>query len=368
MDFDRKYIQISLYLLKKIIGTTFPNPPVVSLIVEFDKNLKEDKIVSFGITGFGGRPHAEATALKNMKYRKNKIYTLYSTLEPCCHEGRDESCVLKILKGKIQRVVYSLRDPDFRVDGGGAKLLTKNGVEVLGNLMDAESKKIYSGYIMNRKLKRPKVIIKMACSLDGKIALKKNKRTRITNQSVKKIVHIIRSEVDAILVGSNTVIVDNPLLNCRIKGFESFSPYRIVLSQKLSFDINSHIFKNCLKYPTIVFTIDSNKRKIEELSSKKVKIIILEKKEFNLKNIMYKLAKLGICNLLVEGGSKIFTSFLNENLYDEVMIFRSSGFIGSTGQSAISNLNLSRVKKKLTLKQIYQIEDNSLEVLEVKRD
>ena len=101
MDFDRKYIQISLYLLKKIIGTTFPNPPVVSLIVEFDKNLKEDKIVSFGITGFGGRPHAEATALKNMKYRKNKIYTLYSTLEPCCHEGRDESCVLKILKGKI---------------------------------------------------------------------------------------------------------------------------------------------------------------------------------------------------------------------------------------------------------------------------
>ena len=98
------------------------------------------------------------------------------------------------------------------------------------------------------------------------------------------------------------------------------------------------------------------------------KIIILEKKEFNLKNIMYKLAKLGICNLLVEGGSKIFTSFLNENLYDEVMIFRSSGFIGSTGQSAISNLNLSRVKKKLTLKQIYQIEDNSLEVLEVKRD
>ena len=148
--------------------------------------------------------------------------------------------------------------------------------------------KIYSGYIMNRKLKRPKVIIKMACSLDGKIALKKNKRTRITNQSVKKIVHIIRSEVDAILVGSNTVIVDNPLLNCRIKGFESFSPYRIVLSQKLSFDINSHIFKNCLKYPTIVFTIDSNKRKIEELSSKKVKIIILEKKEFNLKNIMYK--------------------------------------------------------------------------------
>ena len=172
----------------------------------------------------------------------------------------------------------------------------------------------------------------------------------------------------AILVGSNTIIVDNPSLNCRIKGFESFSPYRIVLSQKLSFDINSRIFKNCLKYPTIVFTIDSNKRKIEELSSKKVKIIILEKKEFNLKNIMYKLAKLGICNLLVEGGSKIFTSFLNENLYDEVMIFRSSGFIGSTGQSAISNLNLSRVKKKLTLKQIYQIEDNSLEVLEVKRD
>ena len=101
MDFDRQYIQISLHLLKRIIGTTFPNPPVVSIIVESEKNYQRDKIVGFGVTGFGGRPHAEAIALKNIKYKKNKVYTLYSTLEPCCHEGRDHSCVSKILKGTI---------------------------------------------------------------------------------------------------------------------------------------------------------------------------------------------------------------------------------------------------------------------------
>ncbi len=367
MDFDRQYIQISLHLLKRIIGTTFPNPPVVSIIVESEKNYQRDKIVGFGVTGFGGRPHAEAIALKNIKYKKNKVYTLYSTLEPCCHEGRDHSCVSKILKGTIHRVVYSLRDPDFRVNGKGEELLIRNGVEVIGNIMGKEATNLYSGYIMNRKLKRPKIIIKMACSLDGKIAKKKNKRNQITNESVKKMVHIIRSEVDGILVGSNTINVDNPILNCRINGFENFSPYRIVLSKNLNFNINSKIFKNCRKYPTVVFTINSNKRKIEQLSAKKVKIIILKEMDFNLKNIMYELTELGVCNLLVEGGTKIFTSFVNENLYDEVMIFRSNSFFGSTGQNAIDHIKLSKVKKSLTLKEIYQIEDNSLEVLKVKR-
>ena len=181
------------------------------------------------------------------------------------------------------------------------------------------------------------------------------------------MVHIIRSEVDGILVGSNTIIVDNPVLNCRIKGFENFSPFRIVLSKNLSFNIESKIFKNCRKYPTVVFTVDSNKLKIEQLSAKKVKIIILKEMDFNLKNIMYELTKLGVCNLLVEGGTKIFTSFINENLYDEVMIFRSNSFFGSTGQNAIDNLKLSKVKQSLTLNKIYKIGDNSLEVLKVKR-
>lgn len=368
MDLDKKYIQISLYLLKKIIGTTFPNPPVVSIIVESEKNFKNDKIVSFGMTGFGGRPHAEALALEKMVYQENKIYTLYSTLEPCCHEGRDESCVSKILKGKIQKVVYSLRDPDLRVNGGGQKLLTNSGITVIGNVMNEEAKKIYSGYIMNRKHKRPKVILKMACSLDGKIALDKNKRNQITNQSVKKVVHIMRSEVDGILVGSNTISVDNPFLNCRIKGFENFSPHRIILSKNLNFDINSNIFKNCLQFPTIVFTVDLNNRKIEQLSSKNVRMIILKKKEFNLKNIMFRLSELGISNLLVEGGAKIFTSFLNENLYDKVLIFRSNSFVGSKGYSAIGSLNAVKIKRLLTLRKLYQIEDNSVEVLEIKRD
>ena len=130
MDLDKKYIQISLYLLKKIIGTTFPNPPVVSIIVESEKHFKNDKIVSFGMTGFGGRPHAEAIALEKLVYQANKIYTLYSTLEPCCHKGRDESCVSKILKGKIQKVVYSLTDPDLRVNGGGQKFLIDSGISI----------------------------------------------------------------------------------------------------------------------------------------------------------------------------------------------------------------------------------------------
>ena len=161
MDLDTKYIKIAIFLLKKIIGMTFPNPPVISLIVESNSKKTFNKIVSFGYTFEGGRPHAEAVALRKVTFKKNYHYTLYSTLEPCCHSGRDESCVSKILKSKINRVVFSLRDPDKRVNGSGEKLLITGGLEVLGDILNKETKQIYDGYILNRKFSRPKVTLKI---------------------------------------------------------------------------------------------------------------------------------------------------------------------------------------------------------------
>ena len=269
MDLDTKYIKISIFLLKKIIGTTFPNPPVVSLIVESNLKKTLNKIVSFGYTFEGGRPHAEAVALSKMNFKKNHHYTLYSTLEPCCHFGRDESCVSKILRSKINRVVFSLRDPDKRVDGSGEKLLKDNGLEVLGGILTEETKKIYKGYVLNRKFHRPKVTLKIGSSLDTKISSKRNKSDKITNDQVKKIVHIMRSEADAILVGKNTVNIDNPKLNCRIEGLKKFSPIRIILSKKLDINLNSYIFKNCKMNPTIIFTLKNKNKIIKKIEKKK---------------------------------------------------------------------------------------------------
>ncbi len=365
MDQDKKYIEISHFLLKKILGTTFPNPPVVSLIVESDKNFKRNKIISFGFTNRGGRPHAEEMALKNVIFNRNNSYTLYSTLEPCCHFGRSESCVSKILKTKINRVVYSLRDPDKRVNGSGESLLKKNGIEVLGGVMNEQAKKFYKGYILNRKLCRPKVTLKIGCSLDGKIAFKPNQRDKITNNIVNKIVHIYRSEFDAILVGSDTIKIDNPKLNCRIKGLENNSPLRVVLSKSLNLNLNSEVFKNCRKLPTIIFTTKFNTEKIKKLSKKNVNVFSLERNKFKLSNILLKLAEIGICNILVEGGAKVFTSFINENLTDSIMIFRSSFFIGSEGKDLI-HYSHKEVKNMFALKEVFPVEDNTLEILENK--
>ena len=366
MDLDIKYIKISIFLLKKIIGTTFPNPPVVSLIVESNLRKTLNKIVSFGYTFEGGRPHAEAVALSKMNFRKKHHYTLYSTLEPCCHYGRDESCVSKILKSKINRVVFSLRDPDKRVNGLGEKLLKKNGLEVLGGILTEETKQIYSGYILNRKFHRPKVTLKIGSSLDTKISSKLNKSDKITNNQVKKIVHIMRSEADAILVGKNTVNIDNPKLNCRIEGLKRFSPIRIILSKKLDLNLNSYIFKNCKFNPTIIFTLKNKNQIIKQIEEKKVKIFLLDKKRFKLSNILEELANIGVCSLFVEGGGEIFTSFLNEGLVDRLIIFRSNYFIGGKGISAFNILK----NKKISFKHIHLsiVKNNTMEILENHKD
>ena len=363
MDLDKKYIKISVFLLKKIIGTSFPNPPVVSLVVESNSNKTDSKIVNFGFTNVGGRPHAEALALEGVKFRKDFYYTLYTTLEPCCHSGRDESCVSKILKSKIDRVVYSLKDPDNRVNGNGDKFLRSSGIDVLGGVMQEKTKKIYSGYIYNRKLNRPKVILKIGCSLDGKITRRPMKGDKITNEIVKKIVHIFRSEVDAILVGKNTINIDNPRLDCRINGLRQFSPVRVILSKEINFDLNSRIFKNCINNSTIIFTLKNVASKINKMKKKHVRIYMLEKKNFNITYILKELAKLGICNLLVEGGGQIFTSFINKDLADKIIIFRSNFFIGSHGLNLLNYL--SKVdKRNYILKHQSNLENNSMEIFE----
>ena len=363
MDLDIKYIKITIFLLKKIIGTTFPNPPVVSLIVESNLRKTFNKIVSFGYTFEGGRPHAEAVALGKMIFKKKHHYTLYSTLEPCCHSGREESCVSKILKSKINKVVFSLNDPDKRVNGSGEKLLRNNGIEVLGGILNNETKRIYNGYILNRKFHRPKVTLKIGSSLDTKIASKPNKSDKITNGQVKKIVHVMRSEADAILVGKNTVNIDNPKLNCRIQGLKKFSPIRIVLSKNLDLNLNSNIFKNCKITPTFIFTIKNKNQIIKKITKKKVKVFMFDKKMFKLSNIVEKLAELGVCNLFVEGGGEVFTSFLNEGLVDRLIIFRSNYLIGGKGLNAINVLNKN---KKITFNHTHLsvVKNNTMEILE----
>ena len=268
---DEKYIDISLFLLGLAQGKTFPNPTVSSLVVETDLKKKSHEIIGFGITSQGGRPHAESNALENIKIKKNLKYTLYSTLEPCSHKGRDTSCVKKILHSGIKRVVFCLLDPDERVRGKGKKMLEKNGVEVIYNIKADEAYKFYEGYFLNRLKARPKIVLKLATSIDGKISEAENVRSKITNIKTNKYMHIFRSKFDGILVGSETVKVDDCRLDCRIKGLEQFSPIRIILNKKLDLNLSCKIFKNCNKIKTILIAENCKEKKKKSLKKKRLK-------------------------------------------------------------------------------------------------
>ena len=357
-------MKIAYSILQRSIGTSFPNPTVVRLIVESDKEFINNEIKSFGITEKGGRPHAEKIAIENLRFKSNKIYTLYSTLEPCCHKGRENACVNEISEKPINRVVYSIKDPDRRVNGLGEKILKKNGIEVISGLLEEKISKVYQGYILNRKLKRPKITIKIASSLDGKISIMPKLRSAITNRLSNKIVHLIRSKYDAILIGANTLKIDNPKLNCRIKGLSHLSPIRVILLTKLDVKENLEIFKNCRKIKTILFSKESNPAKMESLTKKGVKIFILKKKDYNLKRILEILAKLGISNLLVEGGAKIFTSFIQKKLCDELLLFQSNFFIGNSGETILKSKNLGLLRNKFELKKTIGLNNNLLSIFE----
>ena len=367
MFFDNQYIYSSLFILRQFLGKTFPNPPVVALLVEYDKNFKNHKIVSFGITGKSGRPHAEAVAIKNFTFNSRKKYTLYSTLEPCSHKGRGNSCVSEILKSKIHRVVFCLLDPDFRVRGKGAKILKQNGIEVFHGLMEKEAYKIYEGYFFNRIKRRPLVTIKFATSLDGKISEKKNKFSQITNKKSQKYLHIIRSMHDAVLVGSNTVRIDDCILTSRLEGLKNFSPIRVILNRKFDLPENKKIFKDAKKYRTIIFT--EKKNHMKKISKSDFEVIEVEKKQYNLKFILEKLAEIGVCNLLVEGGAKIFNSFLHSKYCDKIMIFRGNFFIGKQGLDALSsNYDLKKNDLEFNLIALNKFEQDHLEIFEKTRN
>ena len=367
MHIDKLYINVSLFILRLIKGRTFPNPPVVSLLVETSKDGSNSRIINFGITAVGGRPHAEAKALKNFDRKVNKSYILYSTLEPCCHEGRGKPCAQKILKSKIDRVVFSLLDPDKRMRGNGMKILKENGLKVRFGLMEKEAYEIYKGYFFNRIKSRPMVSVKLATSLDGKIAIRKNSFTQITQKDTQKYLHILRSEYDAILVGSNTVKIDDCKLNSRIEGLEKFSPIRVILNRELDLQSNRNVFKNCKKFRTIIFTQKKKSKKMKLLLNKGVEIICVEKKNYNLNYFLRELANKGICNLLVEGGAKVFQSFLSSEFCDKVLIFRGNYFIGADGQDALAP---SKNKKKydFNLKSIIKFNNDHLEIFESEKE
>jgi diaminohydroxyphosphoribosylaminopyrimidine deaminase/5-amino-6-(5-phosphoribosylamino)uracil reductase len=341
---DQKFISYALNLAKRNIGKTAPNPVVGCVIV------KNGKIISSAVTAKNGRPHAEKIAIEKIS-NKEELFgaEIYVTLEPCAHFGETAPCVDEIIKYKFKKVVIATLDPDKRVNGKSVEKLRQASIEVVLGVCQKEAEEINRAFFKVRKFGLPFITLKLATSLDGKIATKNFDSKWITCQKARLFSHYLRSINDAILVGANTVKKDNPSLNCRMFGLEKFSPKRVIISNKLDFDLGLNIFQNTAEIPTIILTKILTKGKKQIAKNLPAEIIFCQEKngQVDLTDALKKLCLKGVNSILIEGGSCVATQFLKENLVDELVWIRSPKIIGNDGVSAIGNLNFGLISEAL---------------------
>lgn len=347
MDKSREYfMNLAIKLALKGKGKTFPNPIVGAVVV------KDGEIVGRGYHEKAGLAHAEVIALDEAG-AKSKGATLYVTLEPCVHFGRTPPCVDRIVKSGIKKVIIGMLDPNPRNNGQGVKILRQNKIKVNVGFLESRLKKMNEAFIKYISKKAPFVTVKVAQSLDGKIATFTGDSKWITSDKSRAYAHRLRKDYDAIMVGVNTVLRDNPRLNA---WFSTSQPMKIVVDSQLSTPQNANVFSDRLK-ATIVTLPSKPGQETEnrKILSEKAKILDVKEKsgQVNLKDMMKKIARLEITNILVEGGGTLIGSLFDEGLVDKVLFFISPKIIG--GKDAISSVmgcGISRVIRSIKLKDV----------------
>lgn len=341
---DKKYIEMALELAEKARGKTAPNPMVGAVIV------KNNRVVGSGFHKRAGTAHAERIALKQAR-NLAKNSTLYVTLEPCCHVGRTDPCTAAIIEAGIKRVVYSIKDPNPMVNGCGIRCLKKAGIEVTGNVLAKQAKRLNEVYLKHITTGRPFVVLKMAQSIDGRIATSTGHSQWISGKDSLKFAHRLRSYYDALAIGAGTVKSDNPNLTVRLA--KGNNPYRIILSRNPKFARGINLLKHNDDCKTIIATSAkmANKLKIKNLT---VWTIKENKNGLSLTDFLDKAGKFGISSILVEGGSGLATSFIREQLIDKYHFVIAPMFIGK-GIDTIKDLGVRHLDKALRFKE-YEVE------------
>lgn len=344
---DQEFMKKALTLAARGKGRTSPNPAVGAVLV------KKEKIIASDYHKKAGTPHAEVLAL-NKAGDNSRNSTLYINLEPCCHtHKRTPPCTKVIIQSGVRRVVVAMKDPNPLVAGKGIKTLQKAGIETETGLMEKEARilnEAFSKYILK---KEPFVYLKIAQSLDGKIATSRGESKWITGVKARKYVHRLRGEVDALLVGIGTVEKDNPSLDCRIS--RGRNPYRVIIDSLLKISMKSKVlgYKDC---KTIIATTEmASKKKIERLSQSGIKVLIIKskKKRVDLKKLMKELGKLEITSVMVEGGSSITASALADGIVDKVLFFTAPKIIGGVDAiPSVGGKSLVHLKNAFKLRNV----------------
>ena len=305
-------------------GLTGTNPAVGTLIVD-----ALGRVVGRGITARGGRPHAEPVALRQAGNRAEGA-TAYVTLEPCAHHGATPPCAEALVRAGVARVVTAWVDPDARVDGRGHAILSAAEIDVAQNVLAETAAAHLAGYL-NRKMRtRPQVVLKLAVSADGAIGVA-GQEVSITGPLARAYGHRMRAEVDAILVGTGTVKSDDPDLTCRLPGLHARSPHRFVLDGMASLPPQSRLAQTASEVPaSIVSSVTALPRELTDLGVRLFNAD-MQAGKIALPEMLEDMAALGISSLLVEGGAKVASAFLDAGLITEIALFTSPSKIGQSG-------------------------------------
>jgi len=323
---DIKYMQMAYDLAEKGRGLTSPNPFVGAIIV------KNNKIVGQGYTQPAGQAHAEIQAL-NMAGLKAKDAIMYVTLEPCVHYGRTLPCVDAILKEGIKEIIIGIKDPNPLVNGKGIDVLKRNGIKVKIGVLKQKILKQNEVFIKYITKNLPFICIKTAMSLDGKITHQKGRNMKMTGIIADKFVHQLRGRYDSIMVGTNTVLIDNPCLTNRGGGR---NPIRVLLDKSGKIPLEAYVFKQ--NAPIFLITSNQNQKKYPDYINI-INVPVLKSGDLSLKVALRKIAQIGVSSVLVEGGAKLNTSLVNQNLADKFIFIYTPRIIGqSTAPSVFGGM------------------------------
>jgi len=331
---DEFYIKETLKLAKNGWGMVSPNPMVGAIVV------KDGKIIGKGYHKGPGFPHAEVIAL-NKAGKSAKGAVLYVNLEPCCHYGKTPPCTEKIIESKIKMIAASIKDPNPLVNGKGFQILKDANIQVKTGLLENEAKKLNEIYLKYITKRIPFVILKAALTINGKITFEKGKY--LTSEKSLKYVHHIRNGVDAILVGINTVLKDNPYLNVRLEK-KIKEPQKIILDSQMKLTGKENIFQTEGKI--IIATGEKNYKKMPA----DIWHFPLKNHFVPLNKLLVKAGEKGITSIMVEGGKKVFTSFLKEKIVDKYYFFISPKISGDgidfiERQKLSKNIEIAQVKR-----------------------
>lgn len=337
---DAGWMRAAISLARRGLGTVAPNPSVGCVVVA------GGRVVGRGWTQPGGRPHGETEALARAGALARGA-TAYVSLEPCNHHGKTPPCTEALLAAGIRRVVVACEDPDPRVSGGGVRRLREAGLDVDVGVCAEEAREVNRGFFLRMSEGRPLVTLKLASTLDGRIATHGGESKWITGETARAWGHGLRARSDAIMVGINTALADDPELTCRLPGLSHRSPVRVIVDSRLRLPLTSRLVRGARKVPTWVVAVDGVDRlraqAFEDCGVEVIEVGSDPSGTLDMAEACRALGARGVTRLLVEGGARLAASLMRCRLVDRVEWFRAPKVIGGDGLPALVGFGTDRL-------------------------